>query len=57
MKTNPAKEVQLLSDTAKWFAESLEFERPSGVETIKTNVRIIVATNKNLEQQINSNSR
>jgi Nif-specific regulatory protein len=29
-----------------------EFERLGGVETIKTNVRIIVATNKNLEQQI-----
>jgi Nif-specific regulatory protein len=29
-----------------------EFERLGGIETIKTNVRIIVATNKNLEQQI-----
>ncbi|MCJ7728645.1 MAG: nif-specific transcriptional activator NifA [Sedimentisphaerales bacterium] len=29
-----------------------EFERLGGTETIKTNVRIIVATNKNLEQQI-----
>jgi len=29
-----------------------EFERLGGTETIKTNVRIIVATNKHLEQQI-----
>ena len=29
-----------------------EFERLGGIETIKSNVRIIVATNKNLEQQI-----
>jgi Nif-specific regulatory protein len=29
-----------------------EFERLGGHETIKTNVRIIVATNKNLEQEI-----
>jgi Nif-specific regulatory protein len=29
-----------------------EFERLGGLETIKTNVRITVATNKNLEQQI-----
>ena len=29
-----------------------EFERLGGLETIKTNVRIIVATNKNLEEQI-----
>lgn len=29
-----------------------EFERVGGHETIKTNVRIIVATNKNLEEQI-----
>jgi Nif-specific regulatory protein len=29
-----------------------EFERVGGTETIKTNVRIIVATNKNLEEQI-----
>ena len=29
-----------------------EFERLGGNETIKSNVRIIVATNKNLEQQI-----
>ncbi len=29
-----------------------EFERLGGTETIKTNVRIIVATNKNLEDQI-----
>jgi Nif-specific regulatory protein len=29
-----------------------EFERLGGIETIKTNVRITVATNKNLEQQI-----
>jgi Nif-specific regulatory protein len=29
-----------------------EFERLGGAETIKTNVRIIVATNKHLEQQI-----
>jgi Nif-specific regulatory protein len=29
-----------------------EFERLGGQETIKTNVRIIVATNKNLEQEI-----
>jgi len=29
-----------------------EFERLGGTETIKANVRIIVATNKNLEQQI-----
>jgi Nif-specific regulatory protein len=29
-----------------------EFERVGGVETIKTNVRIIIATNKNLEEQI-----
>jgi Nif-specific regulatory protein len=29
-----------------------EFERLGGTETIRTNVRIIVATNKNLEQQI-----
>jgi Nif-specific regulatory protein len=29
-----------------------EFERVGGLETIKTNVRIIVATNKNLEEQI-----
>ncbi|OHB57912.1 MAG: sigma-54-dependent Fis family transcriptional regulator [Planctomycetes bacterium RBG_13_44_8b] len=30
-----------------------EFERLGGMETLKTNVRIIVATNKNLEEQIN----
>jgi Nif-specific regulatory protein len=29
-----------------------EFERVGGTETIKSNVRIIVATNKNLEEQI-----
>jgi Nif-specific regulatory protein len=29
-----------------------EFERVGGLETIKTNVRIIVATHKNLEEQI-----
>jgi Nif-specific regulatory protein len=29
-----------------------EFERVGGLETIKTNVRIVVATNKNLEEQI-----
>lgn len=29
-----------------------EFERVGGYETLKTNVRIIVATNKNLEEQI-----
>jgi Nif-specific regulatory protein len=29
-----------------------EFERVGGTETIKTNVRIIVATNKNIEEQI-----
>lgn len=29
-----------------------EFERVGGFETIRTNVRIIVATNKNLEEQI-----
>ena len=29
-----------------------EFERVGGTETIKTNVRVIVATNKNLEEQI-----
>jgi Nif-specific regulatory protein len=29
-----------------------EFERVGGTDTIKTNVRIIVATNKNLEEQI-----
>ena len=29
-----------------------EFERLGGHETLKTNVRIVVATNKNLEQQI-----
>ncbi|MFQ6034405.1 MAG: nif-specific transcriptional activator NifA [Sedimentisphaerales bacterium] len=29
-----------------------EFERVGGLETIKTNVRLIVATNKNLEEQI-----
>jgi Nif-specific regulatory protein len=29
-----------------------EFERVGGMETIKTNVRIIVATHKNLEEQI-----
>lgn len=29
-----------------------EFERVGGLETIKTNVRIIIATNKNLEEQI-----
>ncbi|OHB53473.1 MAG: sigma-54-dependent Fis family transcriptional regulator [Planctomycetes bacterium GWF2_42_9] len=29
-----------------------EFERVGGLETIKANVRIIVATNKNLEEQI-----
>jgi len=29
-----------------------EFERVGGLETIKTNVRIIFATNKNLEEQI-----
>ncbi|MFA5423919.1 MAG: sigma 54-interacting transcriptional regulator [Phycisphaerae bacterium] len=29
-----------------------EFERVGGTESIKTNVRIIVATNKNLEEQI-----
>jgi Nif-specific regulatory protein len=29
-----------------------EFERVGGTETIKTNVRIIVATNKNLEEEI-----
>ncbi len=29
-----------------------EFERLGGIETIKANVRIIVATNKNLEEQI-----
>ncbi len=29
-----------------------EFERLGGTETIKTNVRIVVATNKNLEQEI-----
>ncbi len=29
-----------------------EFERIGGSETIKTNVRIVVATNKNLEEQI-----
>ncbi|MBN1796897.1 MAG: sigma 54-interacting transcriptional regulator [Sedimentisphaerales bacterium] len=30
-----------------------EFERVGGTESIKANVRIMVATNKNLEQQIN----
>ena len=29
-----------------------EFERVGGLETIKTNVRIVVATHKNLEEQI-----
>ena len=29
-----------------------EFERVGGTETIKTNVRLVVATNKNLEEQI-----
>jgi Nif-specific regulatory protein len=32
-----------------------EFERLGGYETIKANVRIIVATNKNLEEQIQQN--
>ncbi|HUW18923.1 MAG TPA: sigma 54-interacting transcriptional regulator [Sedimentisphaerales bacterium] len=32
-----------------------EFERLGGYETIKANVRIIVATNKNLEEQIEKN--
>lgn len=32
-----------------------EFERLGGYETIKANVRIIVATNKNLEEQIQRN--
>jgi Nif-specific regulatory protein len=32
--------------------QELEFERLGGVETIKTNIRLITATNKNLEEAI-----
>lgn len=43
----PSLQVKLLR-----VIQFKEFERLGGVETIKANVRIIVATNKNLEEQI-----
>jgi len=46
-ETSPAIQVKLLR-----VIQFKEFERVGGMETIKTNVRIIVATHKNLEEQI-----
>ena len=43
----PSLQVKLLR-----VIQFKEFERLGGLETIKANVRIIVATNKNLEEQI-----
>ncbi len=47
---SPAMQVKLLR-----VLQEGEFERVGGTKTIKTDVRIIAATNKNLEQLINEN--
>jgi Nif-specific regulatory protein len=44
---NPATQVKLLR-----VLQEREFERLGGIETIKVNVRLIVATNKDLEEAI-----
>jgi Nif-specific regulatory protein len=44
---NPSIQIKLLR-----FLQSREFERVGGVKTIQSNLRIICATNKNLEEEI-----
>ena len=44
---SPATQVKLLR-----ILQEKEFERLGGVETIRTDVRFIVATNKNLEEEV-----
>src|SRR5262249_45613008 len=46
-EVNPATQVKLLR-----VLQEREFERVGGTETIKANVRLIAATNKNMERAI-----
>ena len=50
-EVNPATQVKLLR-----VLQEREFERVGGTETVKANVRLIAATNKDLERAMNTGS-